>query len=90
MFNEGPADAGEASVGRFFEGMLPDADDFPSPAPKLAGDVAIAGYVGLAFAIPEGAVGFRAGVALRTAVPETSVDEDGDLVFGKGEVGLSG
>ena len=44
------------------EGMLPDADDFPSPAPKLAGDVAVAGHVGLAFAVPAGAVGVRAGV----------------------------
>ena len=68
-------DAGEASVGGFFEGMLPDADDFPSPAPKLAGDVAVAGHVGLAFPVPEGAVGFRAGVALGAAVPEPSLWE---------------
>ena len=73
----------------FFEGMLPDADDFPSPAPKLAGDVAVAGHVGLAFAVPEDAVGFRAGVALGAAVPEASVDEDGDLMLGERKVGLS-
>ena len=28
----GPADAVEASVGGFLEGMLPDADDFPALA----------------------------------------------------------
>ena len=52
--------------------MLPDADDFPSPAPKLAGDVAVAGHVGLAFADQEVAVGFRAGVALRPDEPIAS------------------
>ena len=70
--------------------MLADADDFPSPAPKWAGDVAVAGHVGLAFAVPKCAVGFWAGVALGTSVPETAVDEDGDFVTGKGKVGLSG
>ena len=69
--------------------MLPDADDFPSPAPELAGNTAVAGHVGLAFPVPEGAAGFRAGVAFGAAVPEASVDEDGDLLLGKGKVGLS-
>ncbi len=67
--------------------MLPDADDFPSLPAELAGDAPIAGHVVLAFFIPEGAVGFRTAVALRAAVPETSVDEDGDFLLGKGEVG---
>ena len=40
--------------------------------------------------VPEGAVGFRAGVALWAAVPETAVDEDGNPLLGKGEVGLTG
>jgi hypothetical protein len=70
--------------------MLPDADDFPSLPPELAGDAAVAGHVGLAFAVPEGAVGFRAGVALGAAVPEASVDEDGDFILRESEVGLSG
>ena len=75
-------DAVEANGGRFLQRMLPDADDFPSPAPELAGDAAVVGYVGLAFAVPEGAVGFRAGGALAAAVPKASVDEDGDLLLG--------
>jgi hypothetical protein len=50
--------------------------------------------------VPECAVGFRAGVALEAAVPETSIDEDGDPLLGnrglarwpsdKGEVGFPG
>jgi len=44
--------------------MLPDADDFPALAAELAGDAAVAGHVGLAFAVPKSAVSFRPGVAL--------------------------
>ena len=69
--------------------MLPDADDFPALAPELAGDAAVAGHVGLAFAVPKCAVGFWAGVAFGAAVPEASVDEDCDLLLGKGKVRLS-
>ena len=70
--------------------MLPDAEDFPSLPSELAVDAHIAGHVLFAFAVPEGAVGFRAGVALRAAVPKTSVNEDGNPLLGKGKVGLSG
>ena len=52
--------------------MLPDADDFPSPAPKLAGDVTVAGHVGLAFAVPEGAGGVRVAGALAAVMPTAS------------------
>ena len=52
--------------------MLPDADDFPSPAPELAGDAFISGHVVLTLFIPELAVGFGAGVALGAAVPAAS------------------
>ena len=41
--------------------MLPDADDFPALATELAVHAFVAGHVGLAFAVPEGAVGVRAG-----------------------------
>ena len=70
--------------------MLPDADDFPALASKLAVHAAIAGHVVFALLIPELPICFWAGVALRAAVPKTSVDEDGDLLLGKGKVGLSG
>jgi hypothetical protein len=59
--------------------MLPDADNTPPMLPELAGDAAVAGHVVFALAVPEGAVGFGAGVALGAAVPKTSVDEDVDL-----------
>ena len=54
------------------ESVLPDADDFPSPAPEPAGDAAVVGYVGLAFAVPEGAVGFRVAGALAAVTPIAS------------------
>jgi hypothetical protein len=83
-------DAGEAGLGGFLQSMLPDADDFPSLTAELAVDVPIPSHVLFAFAVPEGAVGFRAGVALGAAMPETSVDEDGDFLLGESKVGLSG
>ncbi len=70
--------------------MLPDADDFPSLPAELASDAFIAGHVLFAFTVPKCAVGFGAGIALGAAVPETSVDEDGDFLFREGKVGLSG
>lgn len=70
--------------------MLPDADDLPPLAAELAGDAAVAGRVVFAFAVPELPVGFGAGVALGAAVPEASVDKDGNRVLGKREVSLSG
>ena len=69
---------------------MPDADDLPPLAAELAVHSFIAGHVVFALFVPELPVGFRAGVALRAAVPETSVDKDGDLAFGKCKVGLSG
>lgn len=69
---------------------MPDTDDYPSLAAELARDALVASHVAPALFIPELPVGFRAGVALRAAVPETSVYEDGDLLLGKGKVGLSG
>ena len=61
------------------ERVLPDADDFPSLSAELAGDAPIAGNVVRALFVPELPVGFRAGVALGTTVPETSIDEDGNF-----------
>jgi hypothetical protein len=51
---------------------LPDADDFPSLPAELAVHALVPGYVVLALFIPESAVGFRAGVALRADVPIAS------------------
>ena len=61
---ERAADAVKAGLRRFPEGVLPDADDFPSLPAELAGDAPIAGNVVFAFSIPKLPVGFGAGVAL--------------------------
>ncbi len=84
------AHAVEAGLGGFLEGVLPDADNFPSLPPELAVDALIAGHVVFSLFVPELPVGFGAGVALGAAVPETSVDEDGDLLFRERKVGFSG
>ena len=65
-------DAVEAGVGGFLEGMLPDADDAPALAAELAGDAAVAGHVFFAFTVPEGSIGFGAGVAHGAVVPDAS------------------
>lgn len=83
-------DAVEACLGGFLEGVLPDADDFPALASELAVHAAIPGHVVLALFIPELPICFRARVTLGAAVPEASVDEDGDLLLGERKVGLSG
>ena len=87
---QGAVDAVEADGRRFLEGMLPDADDFPSLAAKLTGDALVARHVVLSLFIPELPVGFWPRVALEAVVPKTSVDEDGDLLLRDGKVGLSG
>ena len=70
--------------------MLPDADDFPAFPPQLPVHAFIAGHVVFALFVPELPVGFRSRVALGAAVPETSIDKDGDLLLGKGEIGFAG
>ena len=87
---DAPTDAVEAGGGGFLEGVLPDADDFPALTAELARDAAVAGHVVFAFAVPEGAVGLRARVALGAAVPETTVDKDGDFLVGERKVVFPG
>ena len=68
-------------MGGFSEGVLPDADDFPSLSAELADDAPVAGHIVVVFFIPESAVGFRARVALRASVPETAIDEYADFLW---------
>jgi hypothetical protein len=58
------ADAVEADLWGFFEGVMPDADNFSSPTAELVVDALVAGHVLLAIFIPESAVVFRTPVAL--------------------------
>ncbi len=76
---ERAADAVKAKGRGFLEGVLPDADDFPSLPAELAVHASVPGHVVGALFIPESAVGFRTGVALGATVPETSVDKDGNF-----------
>jgi len=69
------ADSVNAGGGRFLEGVLPDADDFPSPAPELAGDAAVVRHVVFALFVPELSVCFGPLVAFGAAVPEPSLWE---------------
>ena len=86
---QGAAEAVDAGFGGFLEGMLPDADDFPALASELAVHAAIASHVVCAFFVPEFPVGFWAGAAPGAATPETSVEEDRDLLLSERKVGLS-
>ena len=70
--------------------MLSDADDFPALVAELAADAFVAGHVFFAFAVPEGAIGFRAGVTLWATGPKTSIDEDSDFLFRGRKVGIAG
>ena len=69
--------------------MLPEADNPPSIFAKLRVYALIARHVIGSLFVPKFPVGFWPNIALWAAVPETSVDEHGDLLFGKSKVGLS-
>ncbi len=89
MRRQCPADAGEAVLRGFSQGVLPDADDFPSLTTKLAVHASVAANVVFALFVPEPPIGFGAFVALGARVPETSIHEDGDLLLWKRKIGLS-
>ena len=53
---------------------MPDADDLPAFTPQLPVHAFVAGYVGLAFTVPEGAVGaLGADVPIASAVRRQKV-----------------
>jgi hypothetical protein len=66
------ADAVEAGGRGFLEGVLPNADDFPSLPAELKVHAFVAGYVVLALFVPEFPVSFRTGVALGADMPIAS------------------
>jgi hypothetical protein len=52
-FLQGAVGAVETHRRGFLEGVLPDADDFPPPAPELEVHAAIASHIVFAFFIPK-------------------------------------
>ena len=59
--------------------VLPEPQDHPTRVDQRRVGPLIAGSVALDFGSPKLGVGGRKGVVLRTAVPETAVDEYGNL-----------
>lgn len=79
-------ETGAAGGGEF---VLPDAEDAPAGAAEGACDEGVAATVLAELVVPEGAVAGGALVTTGTAVPETTVDEDGKAVGGEDEVGFA-
>lgn len=69
--------------------MFPDPHHAPAGAAESAGDEEVAGLVLGNLGLPE----FRVDLGLRgvdrTAVPETTVHEDGEFELGKNEIGFA-
>ena len=74
-----------------FEIVLPDRDDRPAEALQIVSFTLIAGDVAVEFGLPEfGVVLWQRVIALRAAVPEAAVDEDGELFADEGDIGADG
>lgn len=67
--------------------VLPDANHFPTAFPQSGIHAAVASPVGRDLVAPERRVGLRLGGVLGAAVPETTVDEDGDAETPEHEIG---
>lgn len=79
---------GYSVCGLFEIVMFPDADDFPAGVVEALVGVGVAAFVGFDFGSPEVGGGAGGGsVVLGAAVPEASVEEDGDFGSGEDEVG---
>ena len=78
----------EAALVGALQLMLPDAEDTPAEGAEGAGDEAVAGAVGGDLLPPEGGVRLRRRGVQRAAVPEATVDEDGEAVCPEDKVGF--
>lgn len=72
------------------EFVLPDAEDAPAAFAKRAIHETIARLVAGDFFAPEFSVLFGLGGVDWAAVPETTIDENGEAAFGENEIGLAG
>ncbi len=69
--------------------MLPDADHPPPRVPQLPIRVGVAPAVRLDLLAPEARVGLGPSAVLRTAVPETAIDEHGEPGGSEHDVGAT-
>ncbi len=75
----------------FFEFAFPDGYGCPAHLSERCHRGAIALDVATEFCFPKLNIAFGlTGIALGAAVPKATVDEDGDLAAGEGDVGLAG
>ena len=74
-----------------FQITFPDGDDLPAELFEFGLFLGVAGDVAVKFGLPEGGVVFgKRGGAFGAAVPEASVNEDGELFGDVGDVGAAG
>jgi hypothetical protein len=66
------------------------ANDDPTFSAKRCGYAPVSFLVGIEFCLPECGVGSRKIFALRASVPETAIDENGNLTPRPCKIGLSG
>lgn len=76
-------------VGEFDCLVFPEADDGPSSVAELAIGVSVSGLVRFDLAAPPIGVVLWPGAVNRTAVPEATVDVDGDALAREYEIGTA-
>lgn len=69
--------------------VFPDSHDDPSASGEQLANFLIPPHVPFDFPVPKLVPAFRAAVVFRATVPETTINEDGDLFAGKNKVGLT-
>jgi hypothetical protein len=74
----------------FFQGMLPNAYYSPSASSQKLSGFAIARLVAFDLSKPISPVAGRHAAVFGAAVPEAAIDEDGNALFRKNEIGASG
>lgn len=86
-----PRDAGDGAGFVFArEGVLPNTKHAPAPDLEEPVHLAVALLVARDLGIPELAIGFRATVVDRAAVPVTTINKNSEAMRGKHEVGFAG
>jgi hypothetical protein len=66
--------------------VRPDSDHFPAQRPQAEVGIGVSGPVGLDLFTPKVGIALRPGSMLRTTMPKTPVDEDGDATTREDDV----